>query len=816
MKTQFKNAAFIAVSLSLAGLIGCGGGGGGSSPTDPNANMPGNITTTIPDTGTTTLPGSVTTTIPDAVTPSLPDPTTTAVTTTVIDGALKNATVCMDKNTNGACDAGEVQGKTDAAGNVTLAVPNGDVGKFPLLAMVGTDAVDVDHGTVTVPFSMVAPAANAAVISPLTTLVQETALSTGVTVAQAEQAVKSATGITVSLFQDFTKVPAPTDGSPSAKVVARMAVVTTQAQVTTLASASGTAAIDGAPITQADINRAINQRLLQILPSLVAAISNPANASLTGAAQEAAIVSAVSSSLLTTASMPTLVAINNQVTSAATSTPSTASITTATPTASVGLANLNFTDAANWLVRAFTGTAANNTPDTNGNIKFIDRRYRSNGAVVAAWNFAGNPQDQSILHWTGSAWEACGLNFESSATVRDAQGNSFSNYCNNYSTSKSTRSSFDIAGKTMAQVYDQARAAGFNNLFVANSATALGSATYPAGSTMGYQTSTPLAQAYAFYPGSSNVVFNYSTAVTAGGDGRTQAAGVGCNSAEFSVAATIQTSTLEGLVAAFKGTPCIFGNSPSFVFNNITYTSPDIANEAWGATTLGIGTIGNVGGAPTAFYTGNTRIRVGFTGSGTNPVTYYACKERFNNFSTRNCAAIGTGSYTINTLGDARVMTLNNPPAQAAAFNYTRTFVERAGKVYFGFQDKLTISQSARLNSTGSRALLAQLGLPAIDPDVPLALTAASYQGTWDARDPNVAGGGTTLFIAPNGNITCTETPTGLTQACNLTITNPVTGAISGTIDSSVIVGTSNFITGLGSGTYTMPAPGGNFISTRR
>ena len=799
MKTQFKRAALLVVSLGLAGLVGCGGGG---SAVDSPVTLPGSST-----------PGG-TSTLPDNTLP--PAPTTTAVTTTVIDGAIKNAIVCMDKNTNGACDPGEVQGTTDAAGNATLAVPNADVGKFPLLALVGTNAVDVDNGTVTVPFSMVAPASNAAVISPLTTLVQETVASTGLTVVQAEQAVQSATGITVSLFQDFTKVPAPTDGSPSAKVVARMAVVTTQAQVSTLASTSGTTAIDGNIITQADINRAINQRLLQLLPTLVAAISNPANASLTGAAQEAAIVSAVSSQLLSTASLPTLVAINNQNTTVVATTTTTSSVTATTPAASLGLRNLTFTNASAWFVRVFTGTAANNTPDANGNLKFIDRRYNLVNGGVANWNFGGNPRDQSNLHWTGSAWEACGLNFESTSSVSDALGNNSYNYCNNYETGKSNRATFDIAGKTMAQVYDQAVAAGYTNIFISNSNTALGSATYPAGSSMGYQTSTPLTKAFAYYPGSSNVIFNYSTAVTAGGDGRTQAAGVGCNSTEFSVAASIPTTTFEGLAAAFKGAPCIFGNN-TFVSNGVTYTSPDSTNEAWGAATLPIGTIGNVGGVPTAYYTGNIRIRVGFTGTGANATTYYACKERFNNFSTRNCSAIGTGTYTISALGDARVMTLNNPPAQAVAFNYTRTFVERGGKVYYGYQDKLNASNSARLNTTATRALLAQLGLPAIDPDVPLALTAGSYQGVWDARDPAVAGGGTTLYIAPNGNITCAETPTGLAQTCNLTITNPVTGAISGTIDgTSTIAGTTNFITGIGAGTYSQPAPGGNFVSTRR
>ena len=163
----------------------------------------------------------------DSATPDVPVPTTTNVSTTVIDGAIRNATVCLDKNANGKCDADETQGKTDVAGNVTLAVPNADVGKYTLLAIVGTDAVDADNGSVTVPFALSAPADQTGVVSPLTTLVQQTIATTGTSSAEAAKAVQEQTGITASLFQDFTKVTAPTDGSTSAAAVARLLVVTT-------------------------------------------------------------------------------------------------------------------------------------------------------------------------------------------------------------------------------------------------------------------------------------------------------------------------------------------------------------------------------------------------------------------------------------------------------------------------------------------------------------------------------------------------------------------------------------------------------------
>jgi trimeric autotransporter adhesin len=795
MKTHFSRQtallAVAALSCSLF-LAACGGGGGG----DSGVAAP-----------------------PPVIPPVI---TTTPITTTVIDGAIRNAVVCMDKNSNGMCDTGEVQGRTDATGKVTLAIPDAEVGRFPLLALAGTDSFDVDNGTVTVPFSMVAPASRSAVISPLTTLVQETIASTGVSPVEAERAVQSSTGITGSLFQDFTTAPAPANG-PNPMKVARMVVVATQSQVSSLTGVVGTMAIDGAPITQADINRAINQRLLELLPSIVAAVSNPANASLTGPALEAAVVSEVRGSFLTTASVPTLVAINNQTTAAATATP-TGTVTAATPTASISLATLDFTNATNWFLRAITGTAANNTPDANGNVKFFDRRFRSNAGNIAAWNFSNTTQNQAILHYTGSAWEACGLNFESTATVRDALGNNTSNFCNNFNTSKSNRATFDIAGKTMAQVYADVRAAGYTNLTIANSATVLGSATFPAGSSLAYQATTPLTTAIAYNPRTNDELKQYSAAVQAGGVASEQAAGVGCNSTEFNSAATIQTTSLEMMVAAFKGVPCTFTgtNPPSFVSGSTTFTSPVVRNEAWGQAAIGIGIEPSASsvGSVTAFFAPVTRIRVAFTGTGTNPVTYYACKVRFNNNSTRNCDAIGTGSYTIATLGDARIMTLTNPPAQAAASTFDRVFVERGGKVYFGGKDKLTVSSTARLNTVAAGALLTQLGLPAINPDVPLALTATSYQGTWFVKGTQSGATGVNLIVGANGVNSCQDAVTFANDPCTLTITNPATGAFTVNFnDGAQLLGTLNFISGAASGTFTDPTgtpASGSFEGARR
>ena len=161
---------------------------------------------------------------------------------------------------------------------------------------------------------------------------------------------------------------------------------------------------------------------------------------------------------------------------------------------------------------------------------------------------------------------------------------------------------------------------------------------------------------------------------------------------------------------------------------------------------------------------------------------------------------------SIETLGDARVMTLSNPPATALTNH--RVFVERNGLVYAGFKDKLTVSKLARPNSPASVALLAQLSMPAIDPEVPQPLTAASYQGTWDVRPTSQAFAfnvGTRLVMNGNNTVQCFDNTTGTSFACTVSVTNPATGAFTytNTGNGNTAAGTLNFMQGIGSGTLT-------------
>jgi len=782
MKLTLKRLALAIVSTGLLTIYGCGGGGGDAAVT------------------------------------------TTDVPVTVVDGAIQNALVCLDKNGNGICDADEPLGRTDALGRVTLKIEAADVGRYAILAVVGTDARDVDTGAVPVPFTLKAPADRPSVVSPLTTLVQ-TAVESGHTTASAEDLVKSQTGIKVSLFDDFTK--STSADSKTASTVARLVVVTTQQQATALAGSVNGIAIDGSRITKERLDQAIQKRVLERMSDLLAASTDPAVLAATTRDQlEAALrtqaASLVTASGLTTTSIQTVVAINVQASAPPVAPPP--------PSAGFNLANLNFIDASNFFTRMMTASLAQNTPDANGNVRYVERHARSVTGNLAKWNSGAEPARQSDLHWSGSAWVNCGLNGENVSSVRDAQGNSSYNYCDSAEIGKTNRAAFDVAGMTMLAVYAQARDAGFTNLTVANTA-ALGSATFPTGSSLFYQRSTPITQAIAYYPGSSfpagvsNVVTQYSPAVSGGGDALAQPAGERCNSPEFQANGTNST-TLANMVTAMTGTPCSYAPTATFTYGGASYSNPDAINESWANSTVGIGVIGaapfGTGPAP-GYYTSNVKLRIAFKGTGTNPVTYYACKERFNNGSSRNCTVIGTGSYSITQLGDANVMTLNNLPSQASTLNNTRVFVERGGLVYAGYQNKPNVANNARLNGIAANALLTQLGLPIEDPSVPLALTRGSYQGIWEVRDPaRSTSAGVAVTLRANGSVTCLDRFNNTTYGCTVTFDNLATGAFHGTDDTTVnstFAGTFNFLAGTASGTHHDPTNtpvDGTFVGQRR
>ena len=790
MKITLKRLVLVVTSAGLLGLYGCGGGG--SSAT--NNETPAGVVVA-----------------------------TTDVSLTVIDGPIEKAKVCLDINNNSVCDNNEPEGMTDATGRVTIKVNSTDVGKYPVIAVVDTNSIDADTGKVPTPFTMKAPADQTAVITPLTTLVHNHMVSNpGSTSAAAAEQVKAQTGINVSLFEDFSK--GTSDDHKAAANIARMVVVTTQQQSLAVKDAEGTKDVNNATITKADLDKAIQARLMEMLPALVTKLAEnqtqidalekaltDAKALIDATAKKAAVEKAqkdkddalkakmtevvvTEKKGLTKDGVATNVAINK------------APVVAETPAAGFSLRSLSFTDASNYFMRFMSSTVTQNTADSKGNVRYVDNRYRSVGGSVASWNNGSDPARQADVHWTGTAWAGCALNFESAATVRDADGNGNHNYCDNLLTGRDKRAMFDVSGKKIVDVLTDAAKAGYGTDLgtITNTdgsktalGTMLGDATFPNNSKIGYTMGTDLTTAIAYYPGSIN--WGYVQTSTP------------CNTKTF---ASKAVSTLEEMLTSYDGKlPCnVGGGSYTITGKNGVSLNSGPRSEAWGNTVM---SLGNIGTAPTvssdsqatSFYTGNTRLRVAFgskSGDG-GAATFYACQQRYNG-SADNCNVIGNGGYVIKTVGGARTLSFTGLPALASALNFTRVLVERGGKVYYGYQARPATYSNARLNSVASAAMLAILGLPAVNVDTPLALTPASYQGTWDATpDDMTSQSVTTYTFSATGQVVEPSIPTSTTTVTSF---NAATGAFVWKITDTDgyitdVTGKLDFLTGTGTASFS-------------
>jgi hypothetical protein len=204
------------------------------------------------------------------------------------------------------------------------------------------------------------------------------------------------------------------------------------------------------------------------------------------------------------------------------------------------------------------------------------------------------------------------------------------------------------------------------------------------------------------------------------------------------------TATLDLLIARLRGTPRINAQSTPTGKGGAKLDS-GIRNDGWGATTLGLATLGN---APTfskvtdasSYYTGNTELRIGFTTA--NAVNYYSCQQRWDG-RARNCDAIGKGGYTLETLGDAKVMRFSGlPTAFTSVNNWLKVFVQRGVYVHHGYQALPSPGKSARMNAVATNGLLSALGITkVIDPAALLTLTPQSDAGEYSGTLTGTEGG---------------------------------------------------------------------------
>ena len=647
-------------------------------------------------------------------------PPTVAQTISVIDGAIKGALVCLDANGNGACDSGETQGSTGADGSVTLNVPAADAGKYPVLALVGTDAVDADNGPVSTAYSLRAPADKPAVVSPLTTLVLAQAEASGTGSDDAAKVLADKLGLTTSLFADFSK--ATDDAGKLAGTLARMLVVSTQQQLVATADAKDK---DGKALSATDRTLAVHQALLSKLDELASAATAPAVAN-AGTAQAKAEAIAAAATALVAASGITKDNVAAAVTAA--KLPPAPDASNATPAAGASLRWFSYADAQNYYFRQFKATAAQGTV-IDGKRQFTEYREQSRGSAgnvtsYQQWGEGLNNWARNQVVWTGSAWFDCPTDMVHEATPWDANGVSSSLYCKAYKTTNK-RTARDIAGLKMADLVAEIRAYGLVD--TEGSFKAWGpdpvahadklSGNFPAGSALYYYAGADTAQ-----PERYNTTLNsdlYIPFISAVANG----VKADCDKVSNSNFTQFQTTakTLEDMIAGAPGKPCVYQ----------THASTGEANEWWSQSTLNLGDVSDdFVSASGNFKSGVKDLRVSFgTASQAN---YWLCLRRTSDNSVRNCTAAGSGSYRIEALGDARVLRLSGEPKVAATLGFVRTMVERDGRVWYGSRGRLNSNRQQRLNNVASDALFAALGLPA--PRVSAPLTAStlmtSYLGT--------------------------------------------------------------------------------------
>ena len=176
---MFTKKLVVAASVALA-MAGCGGGGDSSEPT-------------------------------------------TSVSGKLVDGYLAGATVCVDANANGKCDAGEASATTNASGAFTISgVKTSVASSAPLVAEVPSTATDADTSAAVGAGFVLSTPAGKTVISPLTTLVQQKIQKTsGTTPSAAATEIQAAIAslATTDLFADYV-AKGDTNAHEAAKVVA--------------------------------------------------------------------------------------------------------------------------------------------------------------------------------------------------------------------------------------------------------------------------------------------------------------------------------------------------------------------------------------------------------------------------------------------------------------------------------------------------------------------------------------------------------------------------------------------------------------------
>lgn len=714
MASAFLRSKVCAACVALMAVAACGGGGGGGG---------GGSFFPIGGTPAPTDPAG-----PADLTPQEPADAGFAV--KVMDGAIRNAVVFLDKNNNGLLDTDEPSARTDAEGNATLQITPADRGTAPVVALVGTDAMDAHSGPVTTAYVLKAPADKAQLVTPFTTLINQLVENSGATSEQAEANLREQLGLVNDLFADYS-----TDHLNAS--VAATLVQISQKMSAQLASQIGMPVAVGSNLTAGDIAKETQNALLDRLLGLRYGFSTPfARTSCEGgpAAQSCQSYIDSLSTYYVADERENRLQLHTIVSAVAASKAIAAAPAVTEPEAPAPIGTLDFltlTDPTNWSRRMLLSTTEEATP-VNGIVRFRDFRNSNTNGTLATWSFGNVPARQDDLHWSGSAWVTCPVGFQSTSTARNAQSVSTNDYCAGANMGVSKRTSVDISGQAMPVVimgiktypfttsgpYGQPYANWGPDLPLSEMITTLAPFTFPPGSTLYYQGALDLSNAPGYDAIEANKLSVAAADVAAGGDSRLDA-GVACT---VSTAPYALAATLDDVIARNPGRACF---NPPGPLAGTALPSGD-RNEGWGGTTMNLGTLGNAPlgttGTATDYYTTNTLVRVSFAGGASKAVTFYECKQRAINASARNCDVVGTGNYTITQMGDARVMRFGSIPGQHTFLGSDRVLIERDGAVFVGSQGKTTARKQIRMNLKAANAIfeafttLGYVGLTQVTP----------------------------------------------------------------------------------------------------
>lgn len=682
---------------------------------------------------------------------TVPAAATATISGKAVDGPLQGATACYDINDNGNCDAAEPSfGPTDAEGAFRITVPLTEAGRHRVVVMVPASAIDKDTGTaVGSAFTLRAPASgngadHSVFVSPLTTLVLAHMERHGTTLADAVELVRTQAGLALSPLADFTA--GSSNDHRHAALVARLVQLAALAQTDELRALVGTTDRTGTLITQAVLDAEVASSLIGALPAVAGAAIDPALAAASGSTLQDLL------GVLARALVAQVGLSNAQLQAGATA------VALAEPpfvpgVASAALTSLSYTDQDNWFMRTLQSSAEDNIPDAQNRTRYYDVRTESFSTSIGAqgrsYSYAagGNVDFPSDLHFNGTAWVSCSLTSRFVSGLRDAQGRHTYNFCDSLEQGNGLRKTVDISGRSMlAVVRDLIRSfpGSSQGIAYANWGPAdlglYGSAVFPAGSNLQYQTNT-VTQTAAFYnPDITSAVTAFNAAVAAGGDVRVNPALACADPLQNITTAMTPVVSLEDLIARNPGKACIFnqgGATPDFSLN---------PNEWWGNSTVSLGNLANTNDRPVNtgnYYSRTARLRVSFAASG-NRVTFYRCFSRTSDASARNCSVLGIGTRSIQTQGDARVMSFSVMPALAQKLGNPRVFIERGGSVYFGNKSPVgRVTTDVRLNLPAANAVLEQIGLPRIRPvsqpgtaTGARAAALATLKGAWGGADP--------------------------------------------------------------------------------